>query len=80
MTEVPTTRSSAAAAKSLTIQMERVLVVPLKSSTIRFWEGLSGALGIAAELTPWVAAGMQIIPAQYQAVKRRLQGTCRGGF
>lgn len=72
--------ASAAAAKSLMIQMERLLVVPLRSSTVRFWEGLSSWLGVGAELTPWAAASMLIIPAEYQAVKGSLKGTCRAGF
>jgi len=72
--------SQAYAAKALEHQIERRLVVPLRSSIVRRLFLGARALGFVAEMVPWGVAAYEILPAEYQSVKAAVKGECRGVF
>lgn len=72
--------SQAAAAKALNVQMERFLVVPLRSSTVRFFVNLSEALADAAEIVPLVLLIPDVVRANIATAKANYNRTCKPAF
>lgn len=72
--------STAAAAKALQIEIERGLVVPMRSSTYRFWSGAAELLGEVAEIVPIGFATVDAAKGLFAVAKSRFAGGCTPGF
>jgi hypothetical protein len=72
--------AGAASAASLNWQLQRLLVVPLRSPYVRFFENASNLLGGLSEVAPLVFATIAFAKADLAVLNARIKGTCRPGF
>jgi len=72
--------SFAAAAESLNYQMEKLLIMPLKSPYVRLYENASSLLAEVSEVVPLVFATYTFSRADFAVAKARIKGACRPGF
>ncbi len=72
--------AGAAVAESLNWQMERLLVVPLRSPYVRLFENTSSLLVEMSEVVPIGFATYSFVRADFAVAKARVNGACRPGF
>jgi RHS repeat-associated protein len=72
--------SQAFATASLTYQMRRLLVVPLRSVYVRGMNSLADILGFTGEVSPGLFAGASILPAEWRSSVANLTGACQNNF
>ena len=72
--------AGAAAARATKLELERHLVMPLKSSTFRVFSYLAEGLEFAGEVTPIGFAARDVFPAEYKSAKANVTGQCQNNW
>ena len=76
--EVGEAASAYTAGEALQHAGERALTVPMRSSIVQTWLGLSEAFGTLAEVVPLAFLATQMARADVKTIQARYNGECKG--